>query len=63
MNDAPFRLLGTPRFGGILIVGDHASNHVPQGIDLAIDPALLNQHIALDIGVMGVAERMAEILP
>ena len=60
VNDAPYRLLGTPRFGGILIVGDHASNHVPQGIDLGIDPALLSQHIALDIGVMGVAERMAQ---
>ena len=60
MSDAPYRLLGTPRFGGILIVGDHASNHVPQGIDLCIDPGLLSQHIALDIGVMGVAELMAQ---
>ena len=60
MNDAPYRLLGTPRFGGILIVGDHASNHVPQGIDLGIDSALLRLHIAQDIGVMGVAERMAQ---
>ena len=60
MNDAPFRLLGTPRFGGILIVADHASNRVPQGINLGIEPALLNQHIALDIGVMGVADRMAQ---
>jgi predicted N-formylglutamate amidohydrolase len=55
-----FRLIGTPRFGGILVVADHASNHVPEDIDLGIDPALLNEHIALDIGVAGVAERMAE---
>ena len=55
-----FRLLGEPRFGGVLVVADHASNRVPQGIDLGIDPALLDQHIAIDIGVAGVAARMAE---
>ena len=60
MNDPPYRLLGTPRFGGILIVADHASNRVPGDIQLGINPALLSQHIALDIGVMGVAERMAQ---
>ena len=51
-------MVGTPQTGGILIIADHASNRVPTGIDLGIDPALLDQHIALDIGVAGVAERM-----
>jgi predicted N-formylglutamate amidohydrolase len=60
LNDAPYRIVGEPRFGGILIVADHASNCVPDGIDLGIDPALLDLHIAWDIGVMGVAERMAQ---
>ncbi len=60
MTDAPYRILGTPRFGGILIVADHASNRVPEDIDLGIDPALLHLHIAHDIGVMGVAERMTQ---
>lgn len=55
-----FRLVGTPRFGGILVVADHASNRVPEDIDLGIDPALLGQHIAVDIGVREVAERLAE---
>jgi len=59
MNDAPYRIVGTPRFGGILVVSDHASNRVPDGIDLGIDPALLDLHIALDIGVGAIAERMA----
>lgn len=59
MSDAPCRIIGEPRFGGILIIADHASNRVPDGIDLGIDPALLDLHIAHDIGVMGVAERMA----
>jgi len=43
----------------IVSVADHASNFVPQDIDLGIAPALLEEHIALDIGVAGVAERMA----
>ena len=60
VNPEPFRIIGTPRFGGILIVADHAANRVPGDIDLDIDPALLHQHIAWDIGVAGVAERMAQ---
>lgn len=54
-----WRVVGEPRFGGILIVSDHASNHVPADIDLGIDPALLDEHVAIDIGVAEVAERMA----
>ena len=60
MKDAPYHIIGQPRFGGILIVADHASGHVPDDIQLGIDPALLSQHIALDIGVAGIAERMAQ---
>ena len=60
MNVAPFRLIGTPRFGGILVVSDHASSHVPADIDLGINPALLDLHIASDIGVRQVGEIMAE---
>lgn len=60
MTDAAYRIVGTPRFGGILIIADHASNRVPDGIELGIDPALLEQHIAWDIGVMGIATRMAQ---
>lgn len=59
MSEA-FQILGTPRFGGILVVSDHASSRVPDDIDLGIDPALLEQHIAVDIGVAGVAAQMAQ---
>ena len=55
-----WHLLGTPRFGGILVVSDHASNRVPQDIDLGIDPALLGQHIAVDLGVAEVGALMAQ---
>ena len=54
-----YRLLGTPRFGGILVVSDHASNRVPDDIDLGIDPALLGQHVAVDLGVAEVGAEMA----
>lgn len=58
MNEA-FRIVGEARFGGILIVSDHASNRVPDDIDLGIAPELLSQHIALDIGVAEVGALMA----
>ena len=55
----PWRHVGPePRQGGIVLVADHASNFVPPDIDLCIDHALLDEHIAIDIGVAGVAERM-----
>jgi predicted N-formylglutamate amidohydrolase len=41
-------------------VSDHASNRVPDDIDLGIAPDLLDQHIAVDLGVEQVAEAMAE---
>ena len=54
----PWRLVGPePRRHGILLVADHASNFVPPDIELGIAPALMHEHIALDIGVEGVAER------
>jgi predicted N-formylglutamate amidohydrolase len=40
-------------------IADHASNFVPKDIELGIAPELLEQHIAVDIGVEGVAGRMA----
>ena len=59
MSEA-FSILGQPRFGGILVVSDHASNRVPDDIDLGIAPELLTQHIAVDIGVAQVGALMAQ---
>jgi predicted N-formylglutamate amidohydrolase len=59
VSEEAYRILGAPRPGSILIVADHASNRVPTDIDLGIDPALMDEHIAVDIGVAGIAERMA----
>ncbi|MBT0668466.1 N-formylglutamate amidohydrolase [Novosphingobium profundi] len=55
-----YRIVGTPRFGGILVVADHASNRVPADIALGISSKLMDEHIAVDIGVAGIAERMCE---
>jgi predicted N-formylglutamate amidohydrolase len=60
MSDAPWKVLGEPRFGGVLVVSDHASNHVPGDIDLGIAPALLDQHIAVDIGVAAVGALLTQ---
>jgi predicted N-formylglutamate amidohydrolase len=60
MNEA-FEILGSPRNGGILMVCDHAANFVPGDIDLGIGSALLEQHIAWDIGVAGVARYLVQL--
>lgn len=59
LSEEAWRLIGTPRPGGILVVSDHASNRVPADIELGIDPALMTQHIAIDMGVAAVGEMMA----
>jgi predicted N-formylglutamate amidohydrolase len=60
MSWQPWRRIGPERpRDGVVLVADHASNFVPPDIELGIDPALLNEHIALDIGVEAVAELMA----
>jgi len=47
---------------GLLLIADHASNHVPADIDLDIDPALLDQHMAVDIGVAPLGALLCERL-
>ena len=58
VTDIPYRILGTPCRDGLLIVSDHASNHVPADIDLGLEPEQLERHIAWDIGVAAVAEKI-----
>jgi predicted N-formylglutamate amidohydrolase len=60
MTDAPFEILGTPLQGRFLIIGDHASNCIPDDIDLGIEPAFLRGHIAWDIGVAEVARLITQ---
>ncbi len=59
IDGQPFKQIGTPERGGIVCVADHASNYVPDNIELGIPAELLEQHVALDIGVDGIAARLA----
>jgi predicted N-formylglutamate amidohydrolase len=43
----------------VLLLCDHASNAVPADIDLGITPALLDKHIAIDIGAADVTRALA----
>ncbi len=45
--------------GGVLLICDHASNMVPDGIDLGIGAALFDKHIAIDIGAAPLTEALA----
>ena len=59
MSEEIFRQIGTPQRRGILAVCDHASNAVPDDIELGVPPSALEKHIAWDIGAGGVCERLA----
>ena len=59
MSEAPCRIIGEPRRGGIVAVCDHASNRVPDGIDLGVSSETMEKHVAWDIGAGGICERLA----
>ena len=59
LDENPFRQVGDIKRGGLVCVADHASNFVPNDIELGIPSDLLTKHVALDIGVEGIADRMA----
>ena len=59
IDEKPYRQVGEAGPAELMCVADHASNFVPEGIELGIDPKLLDEHIAVDIGVNGVADRLA----
>jgi len=59
IDDKPFRQVGDTERARIVCVADHASNFVPEDIALGISAEMLERHIALDIGVDGVASRLA----
>lgn len=54
-----FKQIDANQQNGVVCVADHASSFVPEDLPLGIAPELLETHIAVDIGVAGVATRMA----
>lgn len=47
---------------GLLLIGDHASDHVPADVTLGVSPALLREHVAIDIGVDPLGRALCEAL-
>ncbi len=61
MDDC-FHLIAGDQTSPFLLIGDHASNHVPSGIDLGIRDVLLDTHIAVDIGVAPLGRALCAAL-
>lgn len=59
MSDIPFSQIGIPTRHNIVTVCDHASNFVPEGIELGVSRQIMQKHIAWDIGAAGVVGRLA----
>ena len=61
-TDTPFACLAGNEAGGLLIIGDHASNRVPPPYgDLGLPAAELERHIAYDIGTEALVRRLAAL--
>jgi len=42
----------------MLLIADHASNRLPDGVDLGVAEAAMREHVAFDIGVASLAARL-----
>lgn len=54
MSDAWTDIEGDPA-AAMLLIADHASNHLPDGVELGVAPRVMGQHVAVDIGVTPLA--------
>ena len=54
MNDAWIDIPGAAD-AGMLLIADHASNRLPQGVDLGVPAHAMEEHVALDIGVASLS--------
>jgi predicted N-formylglutamate amidohydrolase len=62
-QSSAFTLLRPEGRGGFVLLCDHASNHVPEGLkSLGLSPSDLTRHIAWDIGAREIATRLSELL-
>ncbi len=62
MTDLAWEEIAGPADSPFLLIADHASNRVPDDIDLGIAPSLLSQHIAIDIGVADLGRALCAAL-
>ncbi len=54
MSDAWTDIAGDP-VSAMLLIADHASNHLPAGADLGVPANVMGAHVAIDIGVAPLA--------
>lgn len=55
----PFRVLDGNYSSGLLLLADHATNHVPEKFgSLGLDPESFKRHIAYDIGIEPLTEKL-----
>lgn len=62
MNDTAWLDIPGPNDSPFLLIADHASNRIPGTVDLGIAPGLLQEHIAIDIGVAELGHALCERL-
>ncbi len=59
----PFRLLDGDYTSGLLLLADHATNHVPEKYgNLGLAPESFKRHIAYDIGIEPLTEKLSAML-
>ncbi|MCO6185049.1 N-formylglutamate amidohydrolase [Rhizobium sp. L1K21] len=59
----PFRVLDGDYSAGLLLLADHATNHVPEKFgSLGLGPESFQRHIAYDIGVEPLTEKLSTML-
>lgn len=61
MSDAWIDIDGAAA-SGMLLIADHASNHVPDGIVLGVPEETMAEHVAIDIGVAQLARPLCGAL-
>lgn len=61
VSDAWTDISGDPA-SAMLLIADHASNRLPQGVDLGVPAGVMNEHVALDIGVAPLAAALCATL-
>ena len=62
MAHKPFEILNEESKEAIILICDHASNHVPHKYkNLGLKTEKLNQHIGWDIGAAEITRKLSEI--
>ena len=63
MSKTPFRALEGDYTSGLLLLADHATNHVPEQFGtLGLAPDSFQRHIAFDIGIEPLTEQLSAML-